>query len=170
MSAQSPGRPQLNFGQRATLAISEALGFAPANPLCCALVVSTPSSEDNVIVLELLDPIYDEDAGPLIYEANDLGEYTAANLAPVADGQQDQELAAEFAHTSLFISNCPDATSRIIQGEIGINVRPIPGGPYGFCWSWDPLGCYPCNPSITVDGLSDKCNSRYADCGNSCVV
>lgn len=161
-------RPKRDFGQVDTASFLEMVGFTPENPANAAIVVSTPAGEDDVLVVELLNPVFDDAAGLLIYEANILGEYAGDGLTPIADRQDDAELASEFDHVSLFIDDCPDASScyAYTSRTAWTNIGPIPGGPYGYCWSWDPPGCYPCH--TTVDDLKSKCNQQYAQCNNNC--
>jgi hypothetical protein len=157
-------RPQRNFGEIDTTTFLATLGFRPENPPNAALVVSTPAGEDDVLVLELLNPTYDDDADLLIYEANILGEYAGENLAPVADRQQDQELASEFAHASLFIDDCPDADpldcfagcSRV--GNLGNR---------GMCWNWGAFQCQPCGGGWI--GAAAECDNTFpAQCNGAC--
>ena len=168
-------RPQRVFGQVATATFFDALGFTPDNPPNASLVVAAPDGSDDILVLELLNPIYDGGADLLLYETNILGEYAGEGLAPVADRQQDQELASEFAHASLFIDDCADLHSCYYFDDRGRpgNAGPIPGGPIGQCWgSWGP--CQPDHPNCngpTADQLNQRCNEAYPDlCQGSCSV
>ena len=157
-------RPQRNFGQLATPAFLEALGFTPDNPPNAALVVSTPDGTDDILVLELLNPSYDDEAGLLLYEANILGEYAGEVLSPVADRQQDQELVSEFDHASLFIDDCADLTIGCRDAQCN-SVGDV--GNHGMCWNWDAFECQPCDGGWS--GMAQLCNSTYpAQCGGQC--
>ena len=157
-------RPQRNFGSLATTAFLEALGFTPDNPPNAALVVSTPDGADDILVLELLNPTYDEAGALLLYEANILGEYAGEVLAPVADRQQDQELAAEFDHASLFIDDCADWT----LGCRDAQCNPVGDiGSHGMCWNWDAFECQPCGGGWSA--TAQACNSTFpAQCQGQC--
>jgi hypothetical protein len=157
-------RPQRNFGQLATAAFLEALGFTPDNPPNAALVVSTPAGDDDILVLELLNPTYDAEGALLLYEANILGEYAGEVLAPVADRQQDQELASEFDHASLFIDDCADQTIGCRDAQCN-QVGDI--GNHGMCWNWDAFECQPCGGGWSA--TAQACNSTYpAQCQGQC--
>jgi len=156
-------RPQRNFGQLATRAFLESLGFTPNNPPNAALVVSTMAGDDDILVLELLNPTYDADGQLLIYEANILGEYAGEVLAPVVDRQQDNELASEFDHASLFIDDCADQTIACrdthctVVGDLGS---------HGMCWNWGAFECQPCGSGWGA--MAQACNANFSDCQGQC--
>ena len=115
------------------------------------------------LVLELLNPTYDATGQLLIYEANILGEYAGEVLAPVADRQQDQELASEFDHASLFIDDCADWT--IACRDTHCNVVGDLGS-HGMCWNWDAFECQPCGSSWAA--MAQACNANFSDCQGQC--
>ncbi len=159
-------RPQRTFGQAPTETLLVELGFTPDNPPNAALVVSTPDGADDILVLTLFNPIYDNDANLLIYEANILGEYAGENLAPVADRQQDDELPSEFAHASLFIDDCPDLIyCCFLPGQFPDGC-PIGSGVHvGTCWNSNTWTCDVCDPNRDYGAL---CNQTFASCNNEC--
>jgi hypothetical protein len=159
-------RPERTFGQAPTEKLLGALGFTPDNPPNAALVVSTLDGEDDILVLELLDPTYDETAGLLIYEANILGEYAGENLAPVADRQQDDQLASEFDHASLFIDDCPDLIYCCYHPGQWPNGCPIGSGIHvGTCWNTSTWFCDVCDPNRDYGAL---CDQTYPECNGQC--
>lgn len=52
--------PERLFGEAPTQAFLDGLGFSPENPPNAALVTQTPDGTDDVVVLELMNPSYDE--------------------------------------------------------------------------------------------------------------
>lgn len=158
-------RPQRDFGQVDTETFLDQLGFTPDNPANAALVVSTPSGEDDILVIELLNPSYEAEAGLLLYEANILAEYSGEGLAPIADRQQDLEIATEFDHASLFIDDCPDADPLYCYAANCETVGHL--GTQIMCWRWDDLECEPCNGYW--NGTADMCNQRFPEqCQGKC--
>jgi hypothetical protein len=161
-----------------TAAFLENLGFTPINPPNAAAVVRTPEGERDVLVVELFDPVYtrefgDARGGALTYKARVLDAYHGDNLTSWYDEQDNPELPSVFDQVSLFIDDCPDANNCAIPPAVtppNPNVRvyqgPIPGGPYGTCWSWDDWKCYPC--AHAWDDLSAMCNNAYPDCQGYC--
>jgi hypothetical protein len=156
-------RPQRNFGQVETGIFLDALGFTPDNPPNAALVVSTPDGADDILVLTLFHPIYDNDADLLIYEANILGEYAGEVLAPVADRQQDDELATEFDHASLFIDDCMDATIACRDAHCN-SVGDL--GRRGMCWNGGAFQCLPCGGGWAA--MAQLCNATFSACQGQC--
>lgn len=156
-------RPQRNFGQVETGIFLDALGFTPDNPPNAALVVSTLGGADDILVIELLNPMYDEGADLLIYEVNILGEYAGEVLAPVADRQQDDELATEFDHASLFIDDCMDATIACrdahctFVGDLGNR---------GMCWNGGAIQCQPCGGGWAA--MAQLCDANFSACDGRC--
>jgi hypothetical protein len=121
------------------------------------------AGEDDILVLELLNPTYDAAGQLLIYEANILGEYAGEVLAPVADRQQDQELASEFDHASLFIDDCADQTigCRDTHCNVVGNL-----GNHGMCWNWDVWECQPCGSGWAA--MAQACNANFSNCQGQC--
>ena len=160
-------RPRRVFGEAPTQAFLDGLGFSPGNPPNAALVAQTEGG-DAVVVLELLDPAYDAGAGTVRYGAEILAGYAGEGLAHVAEQQLDEALPEAFGRASLFIDGCEDRDSCTRCGlpPRCYSVGSIPGGPYGYCWSWDPIGCYPCRD---YGDLAWLCNATYPDrCEGQC--
>jgi len=166
-------RPARDFGQLPTSAFLETLGFSPVNPPNAAIVVTTRDGADDVLVVQLFNPIYDETAGLLIYEATILGEYAGENLAPVADRQQDDTLDTEFSHVSLFIDDCAGAAFGYCayqEDGRGYSAGPIPGGPYELYWDSATRSCVLAE-GLSVAELVESCNIAYPDpCAGQCTI
>lgn len=164
-------RPDRIFGEAPTQAFLDGLGFAPGNPPNAALVTQTDDGTEEVIVLELLNPTYDEAAGTVTYGATILDEYAGDGLAHVAAQQQDMTLPESFGRTSLFIDDCSDIPGcEIYEGRGGQAVGPIPNGiNSGQCWSWSDIACEPCN-GWSQQQFADACNAAYSACNGRCFV
>lgn len=169
-------RPQRITGTVSTIRFLDALGFTPDNPPNAALVVQTDTGAEDVLVVELFDPVYTESFAAtggvsVTYEARVLVDYQGAGLQFLADRQGDAALPAAFGPTSLFIDDCPDATfcgKPVSAGDmtVFVNVGPIPGGPYEKCWYWDCFCCSLC--SIAQWQLNQFCNDTYPTCEGRC--
>lgn len=159
-------RPERVFGDAPTNRFLDGLGFSPANPPNAALVAQTDAGQDTLVV-ELLDPAYDESAGTLTYGANVLGGYDGAMLAHATAQQQDDAFAASFTHASLFIDDCPDIS--ICYFTATIPMGSVPGGPIHTCWSWHTFSCLPCD-GTSLKSLNALCNSTWAGCHDVCTV
>ena len=97
-------RPQRLFGLIPTQEFLDNLGFTPVNPPNAAIVANTESGEEQeVLVIELLNPVYDEATGTLTYDAKILADYTGEGLAHAARQQSDFTLPESFTQGGLFI-------------------------------------------------------------------
>ena len=133
-----------------------------------AALVAETDAWDAVVVLELLDPAYDAAAGTVTYGAEVLAEYAGEGLAHVADQQLGAALPDSFGRASLFIDECTPAmvcrTARCDE-QMDCTHGSVPGGPYGYCWSWSDLRCHPCRD---YGDLAARCNATYASCTGEC--
>jgi len=172
-------RPARIFGDAPTQAFLDGLGFSPSNPPNAALVTQTEDGTEEVVVLELLAPTYDEATATLTYGATILAEYEGDGLTHVAAQQQGGEVPETFGRASLFIDDCAPATdcNVLVWGGMASHyesVGPIPGAPYHKCWHFGDFVCHPCteqgdvNEFISNAYLSDLCNSTYAACEGMC--
>jgi hypothetical protein len=170
-------RPNRIVGAAPTQQFLDGLGFATSNPPNAALVAEFKTGQ-GVVVVELIEPRYDADAGTVTYGAEVLEGYEGENLVPVVAEQVAERLPAEFSEAALFIDDCPIYTSCLTEvwasfgGEpvfLGLeSVGPIPNGPYKACFNKDTITCAPCD--TTLQKLTDLCNAAYPDmCMGNCV-
>ncbi len=146
-------------------------------------MTQTDDGTEDVVVLELLAPTYDEEAGTLTYGATILAEYQGDGLTHVAAEQQDGALPETFGRSSLFIDDCAPFTecgSRLLVPAklVWKSIGPVPGGPYPTCWNFGDWVCHPCeargntnvaDPEFSPDEyLSKLCNSTYPECKGLC--
>jgi hypothetical protein len=160
-------RPDRVFGEAQTDKFLAGLGFTPANPPNAALIADTPEQEDDVLIVELLNPTWKTETGTLTYEANVLSQYQGEGLKHIAQQQKDDTIAPQFGHASLFIDDCADQVWGGYPRSGG-----NPNGAVGFitigaCWS--TFGCFCCDWS-NCSGNSDPdslCNQNFrGDCGD----
>jgi hypothetical protein len=142
------------------------LGFTPINPPNAAVVVQTPDGVQDVLVVELFNPVFTEGApgsNQLTYEATVLNTYTGAGLDEWVPQAEDDQLPVEFTNVSLFIDDCPGIM--VCALSTGNNqfsyVGEIPGGPYRQCLDESTGICVLCEGSFAeFDAL---CREAYAD-------
>ncbi len=138
----------------------DGLGFTPDNPPNAALVISPEPGETDIIVVELLNPQYDEAAQALTYDVKVLDSFESQQgmdfveepRPPHADGE-------EFGAAELFIDDCPDSVFNCsADGQLLGTIS------YGQCWSWDSWTCstynYPCL-TPTNDEVAQRCLDTY---------
>ena len=160
-------RPERIFGAAPTDQFIAGLGFAPDNPPNAALVTNDADGNEDILVVELLNPTYDAEANSVTYGVNILSDYEGSGLAHVAGRQQDEDLAPSFGEASLFIDDCPDANplncyNVCFQDPVG-NL-----GERGMCWSWSDFSCEPCSGGF--DGTAQECNNAFPACGGACFT
>lgn len=160
-------RPDRIVGNLPTDQFLDGLGFSPENPPNAAIVAQTDAGED-ILVVELLNPVWDGAARTLTYDVRVLADYQDDGLGHLAEQQEGAELPTSFGHTSLFIDDCPNATS-CYNGVQYLGA--IPGQPYGRCWggSGSPF-CGLCPGEPTRRELVQLCRETYSRCGNLCTI
>jgi hypothetical protein len=150
-------RPERIVGLIPTQKLLDTLGFSPENPPNAA-IVATPdgSDEQDILVIELLNPVYDADAGTLTYDATVLSDYGDPGLAHLAQQQQDDELPESFGEGSLFIDNAYlSNTIECIEHNTDIVI-----GTYVQEWCQHPVTEMwgPC------DDPAQQCMERFGNC------
>jgi hypothetical protein len=140
-------RPERVFGLATTSAFLEGLGFTPENPPNAALMVTTDDGVEDVLIIELLDPVWDEASGSLTYSVQVLSNYSDSGLAFAALQQADYELDQHFGPGGLFVDGCADGRVYCHQYNPDATMGP-PVGPSGmtpFCFDYSTSRCLPCS-------------------------
>lgn len=103
-------RPDRVVGLMPTIDLLDSLGFTEDDPPNAALVLQLAEGDQEVLIIELIDPDYDATAGVLTYQAKVLASYDEEALASLAERQTDTEIPAAFDEGSLFIDHhrCPE--------------------------------------------------------------
>ena len=164
-------RPARIFGDAPTQPFLDGLGFPLDNPPNAALVAQTDAGED-VVVVELFAPAYDEEAGTVTYGVNVLSDYDGDGLAHIAAQDTIAELPADFGHASLFIDDCTSPKQvYCYSAPNGLDSGSLVGnlGSYPFCWHFGDLCCWPCE-SDSEDYWDRQCNQTFSEqaCDGEC--
>lgn len=159
-------RPDRIVGQVPMQQFLDALGFTPANPPNAALVAEhgEHGGEQEILIIELLNPVYDAATGTLTYDAILLEDYSDDGLAHLAAQQRDGAMSETFGAGSLFIDDCPNgmATCTIIDEEgYETGIGALHGVPC--CWSSSHFECRPCNRHGDSDYYMSRCAEEYPD-------
>ena len=173
-------RPDRIVGAVSTGQFLGQLGFTPFNPPNAAAVVQTPDGTQDVLVIELFNPVYTQTFGAdggdvLTYEARVLEAYEGDGLAPWAGEADDDELPWEFSQVSLFIDDCPNIEwcYNPIGGTAHERIGPVPFGPYARCYNTFK-GCIPCGDSTFNDYNArryDQLCNAYSTCtSRQCIA
>lgn len=149
----------------------DGLGFTPSNPPNAALVAMREGedmSDQEVLVVELFSPEYDDVAGTLTYTARVLQDYGASGLAGLAPNQTDSQLPESFAGGTLLIDDCSDGNGVCYQKLNGEDVIVGNIGNVGCCYDWGAGNCEPCNRDTSSQYYGALCADAYPDtCSHS---
>ena len=148
-------RPERVVGQVPMQKFLDGLGFSPENPPNAAIDILGGNESQDVMVMELFDPVYDTVNKTLQYNISIMEE---PNLSyAIFNERHDTSLPESFGPAALFIDDCADCCYDCCDSD----------GDYcgcfmvGCCWQWWPTGCSPCS--------SHSCKERFgADCAESC--
>jgi hypothetical protein len=164
-------RPERIVGTVPTDQFLDELGFTPVNPPNAAVVVTTLDGERDVLVVELLNPVYTRSFGDdgeeiLTYEAIVLDTYEGTGLSEWVSAPDDDQLPREFSSVSLFIDDCPEdfmvcysnKSMQRSQSYLG----PVPNFFGAQYWDVNVQGCVPVQP-WTWEELNLRCNAAYGD-------
>jgi hypothetical protein len=118
--------------------------FSSENPPNAAIEILEGNESEDVLVVELFDPVYDAANHTLQYNVSVLEMPNHSHA--IFNERHDESLPEHFGPAALFIDYC---------GRISVN----------YCWKWWPPGCYPCDSD---DELDHKCAERFGDkCGHA---
>jgi hypothetical protein len=154
-------RPHRLVGTQRTSEFLNVLGFPDDNPPNAALVTRTEDGEDDILVIELFNPVYTEDGdggGTLVYEARILANYLETRLGAVALQQNDTAIPAAFGGASLFIDDCRDGVLGC-HGTYGVTLAK-----YGCCYK--NLACHACSKVDSavicrnIPGCEEGCDTQ----------
>ena len=151
-------RPERVVGQVPMQKFLDGLGFSPENPPNAAITILEGNESEDVLVVELFEPVYDAANRTLQYNISILEEPNHSYA--IFNERHDESLPEHFGPAALFIDDCPDATwcccksdERTLCGSFSI----------GTCWHWS---CCCCNPCHSHSSYRDKCIDRW---GESCT-
>lgn len=160
-------RPERITGLAPTQQFLDGLGFTPADPPNAALVANQDGEgSQDVLLIELYNPVYDSDAGTLTYDAKFMSDYGEPGLAHLAQQQQDFEFAQQFSDGSLFIDDCGGSHADCVAASNGTYIGGIS---IGCCYNWNLVQCASCYSS--TGGYAVACEKAYPDAcrNNQCV-
>jgi len=155
-------RPERVVGQVSMQKFLDGLGFSPKNPPNAAIEILEADEEEDVMVMELLDPVYDAANQTLQYNVSIL-EVPNHSYA-IFNERHDESLPEHFGPAALFIDSCPDCyvrcnTNKGSEGCYGeCEVFQI-----GQCWNWKKASCQPCRSKSHYE---DMCAGSGTDCDN----
>ena len=100
-------RPRRLVGTVPTAQFLDGLGFTPAYPPNAALVAATSGGGEEILVVELLDPRYEENTGALTYDVRIPAENDGIDMTFGEDVHGSEHPEASYGACHLFIDDCP---------------------------------------------------------------
>lgn len=153
-------RPDRIVGTVSTPRFLDTLGFSPDNPPNAALVGEKENGDQDLLVVELLEPAYDESTHTATYGVNVLQDDERVGMQFVAASAK-APAAATYTSAHLFIDDCPDTTYCCKNGN-GDQAGYLT---VGTCWAWKDLWCNVCS------NHDANCNATYPDaCQGPCTL
>ncbi|HYH12792.1 MAG TPA: hypothetical protein VD789_10600 [Thermomicrobiales bacterium] len=171
-------RPARNVAALSTRQILDTLGFPPDNPPNAAMILETAPGESEITVVELFDPVYDEDSATLAYDIVPLASWhDSADFGFTSDTLDAASLPGTFGSAHVFIDDCAQGDIICMSSdgnEVGRfdNDRDLLGWVYdtnlGACIPWRDQP----SPSTTKIVLSyaNQCNIDFDECMGDCDV
>jgi len=156
-------RPERIVGDGPTDQFVDGLGFGSGDPPNAALVTENADGQTVVVVLELMDPVVDIDAGTVAYEANLLDDYVGDGLDHLLEQGRADAVPEEFGAASLFIDDCSKKEVICLANNSDDCDDQVGSGSIGTCWSWSSFGCVFCNSP------SAWCNDNISACDDDCA-
>jgi hypothetical protein len=158
-------RPERQVGITGTQTFLDGLGFTPANPPNAAIVAELEGGEQDVLVLELFDPVYDAATTSLTYGVKVLEEFADTGFSSLAVISKDEELPANFGAGSLFIDDCADGSGTCYYNDDNGNAVVVGGiSNIGCCFGGvsDP-NCGLCDDNDQSAYYGQLCHDAYPD-------
>lgn len=137
-------RPYRTVVQAPMQKFLDGLGFSAKNPPNAAIEVLGAKEDEDVVVVELLNPVYDEANQTLQYTARIL-EQPDHSYAEF-NNRSDKKLPATFGPAAMFIDGCP---TRCVccypkNGPVCAYYCGVP-----MCWKWT-YGCGACRDQTPI--------------------
>ena len=167
-------RPERIVGSVPTQRFLDGLGFTPANPPNAALVADVGGGDEEILVVELLNPRYDEAARTATYDVAILSDFDRVDMRFAETPAGGEHLAAgrTYGASHLFIDDCPDVSCCLRQYPGGREPTCVGPQTYyngGQCWHGSCFCCESCFGHSEQD-FADGCNATYPECEGECFV
>lgn len=159
-------RPDRIVGTVPTADFLEGLGFSPVNPPNAALVADVGNGDEEILVVELTNPRYDEATSTATYDVRLLEGFERIDMAFETDVAADRNDAVSYGASHLFIDDCPDGAFTCTTPNAWIGCASPGTLNEGQCWQGFPsFTCGPCRDYRSI------CNQLYPDfCKGNCIV
>ena len=135
----------------------DGLGFSPENPPNAAIEILEGNESQDVIVVELFDPVYDAANHTLQYNVSVLEEPNHSYA--IFNERHDTSLPESFGPAVLFIDDCPDGYVICAKGPYSWSEQ-CGTIDTGCCWHWGSLSCIGCRDD---DYYQEACTQKFGE-------
>lgn len=157
-------RPERTVGAAPTKRFLEEFPFGEKNPPNAALVMEVSPDEEEVVVVELTNPTYDETSRTATYDATVLPDDQHLGMTFAESPGTADTVPHQFDAASLFIDDCPNTGLYCTTPDDWIACLTLGVIEVGTCWEWACLCCVPCRD------YSSECDAQLPDCNNGCIT
>jgi hypothetical protein len=180
-ASYSAAYPEPASGNTTTKAVITELDWTPANPPIAAVVITDPtvSNTQDVMLVGLLNPVYNESLATLSFYMRHETNYQGQNLASyILDA--DSSLPASFGEVNVIVDLHIHWPFSCGSGYIGCYLhygccsqptvtQPLPRFKVSKCWMWTWMKCMPCSEDPCGAQYPDQCGKGncYIDCLNA---
>jgi len=163
-------RPERLAGMVKTSAFLNDFGFTSQNPPNAAFVVETNESttdHEDILVVELLNPMYDAATDALTYDVRFIDDYSSLDMRFSEQPQPAPTSPQTYGASSLFIDDalCGDHTVSCNTGTFECCCKEVGTiGKKAFCIGIGPT----CTPCDGWDHFRTECNEKVPECLGDC--
>jgi hypothetical protein len=154
-------RPERVVGTVPTPRFLDALGFTPENPPNAALVASTGNENEEILVVELFNPSYDEALKTVTYGVRILDDFDRVDMTFTQDVSTEPKAATSYGVSNLFVDDCDSGYIRCFNDML--QTKTLGDIAVDRCWVWSELCCFPCSTGNDFDKMAAICESVYGD-------
>ena len=150
-------RPERVVAQVSMQKFLDGFCFSSENPPNAAIEILEGNESEDVLVVELFDPVYDAANHTLQYNVSILEEPNHSYA--IFNERHDESLPEHFGPAALFVDDCSDGTCQCAKsdspladwcGDLSI----------GCCWDLEALTCYACR---SQDHYNAKCKEKFGE-------
>jgi hypothetical protein len=135
----------------------DGFGFPPENPPNAAIEILEGNESQDVMVVELFDPVYDAANKTLQYNVSILEEPNHSYA--IFNERHDKSLPETFGPAALFVDTCRGGWCQCATSD-SWDSDYCGGYSIGCCWDWESLACWACR---SQDHYNAKCKEKFGE-------
>lgn len=149
-------RPERDAGQVDMQTYLNSGCFSNTNPPNAAIDVLNGGEGNDVVIVELFNPVYDSNMATLQYTTRIIDD---DHSATTFNERRDASIPISFSAVALFIDDCPDRTTKCANGTGGFEVGTVV---CCNCWSFN-WGCEFLHKCCSFERCQNQCINKYGE-------